>query len=224
LASFVVAAPELLATAAADVTGIGSSLTAASAAASAPTTLVIAAAGDEVSAAIATLFSDHPQHFQALNARAAEFHSDFVQALRSAAGSYAAAEAANASPLQTLEQDVLGVINAPTNTLLGRPLIGDGTSGATGTGQAGGAGGILVGNGGNGGSGAPGQSGGAARRRCAAGAWCNGSRFTEWAGHRRWSTDAAAPGATDRLDAVGPGVVAWLGLGRSGSGREFVAR
>jgi PPE-repeat protein len=54
-----------------------------------------------------------------------------------------------------VQQDVLGVINAPTNLLLGRPLIGNGTNGAAGTGQPGGAGGILWGNGGTGGSGGP---------------------------------------------------------------------
>ena len=39
-----------------------------------------------------------------------------MQALTGGAGAYAAAEAANASPLQTLEQDLLGVINAPTDS------------------------------------------------------------------------------------------------------------
>ncbi|MGA9674456.1 MAG: PGRS repeat-containing protein, partial [Mycobacterium sp.] len=47
-------------------------------------------------------------------------------------------------------------MNAPTDTLLGRPL----TNGAPGTGQDGGPGGILFGDGGDGGSGAPGQAGG----------------------------------------------------------------
>jgi hypothetical protein len=85
-----------------------------------------------------------------------------VQALSGAGASYAGAEAANASPLQTLEQDVLAVINAPTNALLGRPLIGDGANG-TAAHPNGGAGGLLVGNGGNGFSQAsnPGVAGGA---------------------------------------------------------------
>jgi len=83
----------------------------------------------------------------------AAFHHQFVSAMTGAGQSYAGAEAANASPLQTLEQDVLGVINAPTDALLGRPLIGDGTNGAPGSGAGGGAGGILWGNGGNGGDG-----------------------------------------------------------------------
>jgi hypothetical protein len=59
----------------------------------------------------------------------------------------------NASPLQTIEQDLLGIVNAPTDALLGRPLIGNGANGAPGTGAAGGDGGWLIGNGGAGGAG-----------------------------------------------------------------------
>ena len=66
--SYVIAAPEMLAAAAADVAGIGSSLSAAHAVAAAPTTAVIAAAEDEVSAAIAQLFSGHGRAYQALSA------------------------------------------------------------------------------------------------------------------------------------------------------------
>ena len=69
--SFVIAAPETVASAAADVAGIGSSLSAANVAVAAPTTRVLAAAGDEVSAAIASLFSSHGQEYQALSAQAA---------------------------------------------------------------------------------------------------------------------------------------------------------
>ena len=83
-----------------------------------------------------------------------------MQALNRARLSYADADVANASPLQAVEHDALGAINAPTNTVLGRPLIGNGTNGAPVTGQDGGPGGILFGNGGDGGSGAPGQAGG----------------------------------------------------------------
>lgn len=110
---------------------------------------VLAAGADEVSAAVASLFSGHAQAYQTLGTQAAAFHERFIQALSTAAGAYGSAEAANASPLQ----QALNVINAPTQTLLGRPLIGNGTNGAPGTGQAGGPGGLLYGNGGNGGSG-----------------------------------------------------------------------
>ena len=110
--SFVMAAPEMLASAAADVAGIGSSLSAANAAAAAPTTAVMAAAGDEVSAAITSVFSRHAQQFQALSAQAAAFHDRLVQTLNSGAGSYASTEAANTSPLRTIERDVLGTFNS----------------------------------------------------------------------------------------------------------------
>jgi hypothetical protein len=115
---------------------------------------VLVAAADEVSEQIAAIFGAHGQGYQAVGARAAAFHDQFVQALNAAGGSYAAAEAANASPLQTAEQAALGVINVPTQALLGRPLIGDGATGGTvsGVGQPGGAGGLLYGNGGTGGA------------------------------------------------------------------------
>src|SRR5271169_1751495 len=161
--SFVIAAPEFVGSAASDLARIGSMIDQAHAAAVAPTTAVLPAAADEVSAAIAALFSGHAQGFQALGAQAATFHAQFVQLMNAGAGSYAGAEAANASPLQAVEQQVLGVINAPTEALLGRPLIGNGANGAPGTGANGGAGGILIGNGGNGGSGGAGQNRGNGR-------------------------------------------------------------
>ncbi|OSC37026.1 PE family protein, partial [Mycobacterium decipiens] len=139
-----IAAPDLLMTATADVAAIGSSVRAANLAVLAPTGTLLAAAGDEVSAAIASLFSGHAEEYQAVSAQVAAFHGRFVQALSAASGAYAAAEAANANPLGTLADDVLGVINAPTNFLLGRPVIGDGANGVPGTGQAGGDGGILL--------------------------------------------------------------------------------
>ena len=82
--SFVIAAPELVTAAATDLANIGSTLNAANAAAATQTTGVLAAAEDEVSAAIAALFSSHGQQFQALSAQASAFHSQFVQALNSA--------------------------------------------------------------------------------------------------------------------------------------------
>ncbi|MGO9385346.1 MAG: PE family protein, partial [Mycobacterium sp.] len=115
--SFVIAAPELVTAAAADLANIGSTRTAANAAAATPTTGVLVAAEDEVSAAVAAVFSAHGRGFQALGAQAAAFHDQFVQALTAGAGSYASAEAANvaafaANPAQTVQQDLLGVINA----------------------------------------------------------------------------------------------------------------
>jgi hypothetical protein len=61
--SFVIAAPEYVASAASDLASIGSTIGEANAAAVAPTTGVVAAAEDEVSAAIAAVFSGHAQDF-----------------------------------------------------------------------------------------------------------------------------------------------------------------
>src|SRR5215472_10431765 len=113
--SFVIAAPEMMTAAATDVASIGSTLNAANAAAASPTTGIVAAAQDEVSAAIAAVFSAHGEGFQALGAQAAAFHEQFVQAVTAGAGSYVGAEAANvaafaASPAQTVQQDLLNLI------------------------------------------------------------------------------------------------------------------
>lgn len=53
--SFVVAVPDFIGSAATDLTGIGSTLSAANAAAAIPTTEILAAAEDEISTAIAAL-------------------------------------------------------------------------------------------------------------------------------------------------------------------------
>ena len=159
--SFVIAAPEFVTAAASDLANVGSTISTANAAAAAPTTGVLAAGADEVSATVATLFDAHGQAYQAISAQTAAFHQQFVQLINSGAGSYAAAEAANASPLQSTQQDLLGVINAPTQAALGRPLIGNGAN-ATAPGGSGGAGGLLWGNGGNGAAGQNGGNGGAA--------------------------------------------------------------
>ncbi|CKO85038.1 PE-PGRS family protein [Mycobacterium tuberculosis] len=173
--SFVIANPEMLAAAATDLAGIRSAISAATAAAAAPTIQVAAAGADEVSLAISALFGQHAQAYQALSAQATIFHDQFVQALTSGGNLYAAAES------HTVEQMVLNAINAPTQTLFGRPLIGDGAngtaenpdgqngglgagSGAKGNGGNGGDGGKggdaqLIGNGGNGGNGGKGGTG-----------------------------------------------------------------
>jgi PE family len=157
--SFVIAAPEFVTAAASDLANVGSTITTANAAAAAPTTGVLAAGADEVSATVATLFDAHGQAYQAISAQTAAFHQQFVQLINSGAGSYAAAEAANASPLQSTQQDLLAAINAPTQAALGRPLIGNGAN-ATAPGGSGGAGGLLWGNGGNGAARAAGHNGG----------------------------------------------------------------
>lgn len=162
-----IAAPQVLSAAAAEVSGIGVSVSAAHAAAASSTTAVVPAGADEISTSIAAVFSRHGQQFATLGAQASVFHTEFAQALTAAGGAYAATEVANVSPLQTLPQHALAMANAPTNALLGRPLIGNGTSVADDAqGQAGQACGVSFGNGGAGGArtgaGYPGGAGGAA--------------------------------------------------------------
>jgi hypothetical protein len=94
--SFVTAQPEALAAAAADLQSIGAAVSAQNAASAVPTTGVIPAAADEVSALTAAQFAAHGQLFQTVSAQAQAIHEMFVNTLRTSAGSYAATEAANA--------------------------------------------------------------------------------------------------------------------------------
>ncbi len=122
--SLLIAAPESMTAAAADLANIGSALSAAHTAAATPTVAVIPAAADEVSASIAHLFSQHAQEYQALAGQAAAFQEQFVQHLTSSAGSYASAEAASAASLQSLSA-AAGSIAAPadaTSDLLGNAV------------------------------------------------------------------------------------------------------
>src|SRR5436305_7152909 len=95
--SFVTTQPEALAAAAGSLQGIGSSFAAQNAAAAAPTTGVVPAAADEVSALTAAQFAAHAQLYQAVAAQAAAIHEQIVITLGTSAGSYAATEACNAA-------------------------------------------------------------------------------------------------------------------------------
>jgi hypothetical protein len=86
--------PEQLAAAAADAGQISTAIGAARAAAAGPTTNLVAAAEDEVSAIAAVLFGAYGQECQALLRQATEFNEGFVAALAAAGNAYAAAEAA----------------------------------------------------------------------------------------------------------------------------------
>lgn len=143
--SFVSVVPDELTAAAGDLAGLGSVISSANAVAAVPTTEVVPAAGDEVSAALAAVFSAHAQQFQVLSAQAASFHEQFVQTIQGDGLRYLEAEFANvqqylATQFDSLQQHFLNVVNAPTNALFGRPLIGDGADGLAGTGANGGAG------------------------------------------------------------------------------------
>ena len=79
--------PEALSAAATSLQGIGSGLNAQSAAAAAPTTGVVPAAADEVSALTAAQFVAQAQLYQAVSAQAAAIHESFVNTLGTSAGS-----------------------------------------------------------------------------------------------------------------------------------------
>ena len=95
--SFVSTQPTELTAAAVNLQGIGSSLAAQNVAAAAPTTAVLPAAADEVSALTAAQFATHAEMYQAISTQAAAIHEMFVNTLDATAGSYAATEAANAA-------------------------------------------------------------------------------------------------------------------------------
>jgi hypothetical protein len=91
--------PQILTTAAADASAIGSAIEEAKAAAAGPTTSLAAAAEDEVSAITAQFFSSFGQEYQALLQQASAFHGQFVAALGAAGNAYAQAEAQIAGTL-----------------------------------------------------------------------------------------------------------------------------
>jgi hypothetical protein len=99
---FVIAVPEMMTAAAADLAAIGSNVSAAHMVAAARTTSVVPAAADEVSAAIASVFANHAQAFQGLAGKAAAFHDQFVQTLNSGGAAYAQTEATSAAGLSSL--------------------------------------------------------------------------------------------------------------------------
>ena len=93
--SFVTAIPTALTMASGDLAGVGSAITTQNAVVAGPTTGVVPAAADVVSALIATQFAAHAQMYQTVGAMAAEVHDSLVSTLSVDAGLYGATEAAN---------------------------------------------------------------------------------------------------------------------------------
>ena len=94
--TFVTTQPDMLTSAAGQLQGVGTAIAAQNAAIAAPTTGVVPAAADEVSALTVAQFANHAQTYQAVSAQAAAMHEMFVRMLSASAGSYATTEAANA--------------------------------------------------------------------------------------------------------------------------------
>jgi hypothetical protein len=115
---YVITTPEALAATAADVARIGSSITGASAAAAGPTSGLLTAAGDEVSAAVAKLFGGYAQRYQEAVRQAVAYQGEFASALAAAGSVYAQAEAANTALVAT--------VSNPLGALLGQSPIATG--------------------------------------------------------------------------------------------------
>lgn len=135
--SFLITLPEQIQAAAEDLAGLRSSLAEAASSAAAPTTAVLPAAADEVSAAISAMFGNFGQEFQWASAQAQAFHAEFVSLINAGAAAYVSTELANA------EQTVANVINAPAEAMLGSPLRSGGV--VAGAAQAVSASGLLGG-------------------------------------------------------------------------------
>ncbi|BBX72884.1 PecA family PE domain-processing aspartic protease [Mycobacterium shinjukuense] len=164
--SLVSIAPEVVLSAATELTGIGSTISAANAAAAAPTVGLPAMGADEVSAAVATLFARYGQQYQALAGQVATSYDQFTRNVVSSVNAYTAVETAN---IRWLLSSGVNAVNQPFLEHTGRPLFGDGANGYTdaqGVGTNGKPGGWLFGNGGTGGTstraGVPGGAGGPA--------------------------------------------------------------
>lgn len=99
--------PDTLAAAAADLSEIRRAISGVNAAAAAPISDILAAAGDEVSAAIANAMSLYGRQFQAVADQAMAFHTGFSEALAAAAKQYSDAEQANAFLVEAALADPL---------------------------------------------------------------------------------------------------------------------
>jgi hypothetical protein len=116
--SYVIVAPEIIVTAAADAATIGSTLDVANAAAGLRTVAIAPAAADEVSASIAQLFSEHAQEYQAAAGQASAFLAQFGDNLTSSADLYALIETVSASLFQKVFYDIGQLSFATVNQLL----------------------------------------------------------------------------------------------------------
>ena len=88
--------PDAVQAAARNLAGIHSNLEQASAAVVAPTTGVVAAAQDQVSAGVAAMLSSYGEEYQVLSAQTQALHAQIVNLLGSGANAYLSTEVANA--------------------------------------------------------------------------------------------------------------------------------
>jgi hypothetical protein len=123
--SFVTTQPEALAYAAGKLQTLGSAIAAESAAAATPTTGVVPAAADEVSALQAAIFGAYGSLYRSVNAQATTIHELFVHTLTASAGSYAATESANsAATASPLSGGIPGLLSPAANAAAADPPSG----------------------------------------------------------------------------------------------------
>jgi hypothetical protein len=124
--SFVTTQPEALAYAAGKLQTLGSALASESAAAAPPTTGVIPAAADEVSALQAAIFEAYGSLYQSVNAQATAIHELFVHTLGASAGSYAATESANSGTTASpFSGGISGLLSSAANAAAADPPGGN---------------------------------------------------------------------------------------------------
>jgi PE family/PPE-SVP subfamily C-terminal region len=124
--SFVTTQPEALAYAAGKLQTLGSAMAAESAAVASPTTGVIPAAADEVSALQAAIFAAYGSLYQSVNAQATAIHELFVHTLGASAGSYAATESANSGTTASpFSGGISGLLSSAANAAAADPPGGN---------------------------------------------------------------------------------------------------
>jgi hypothetical protein len=120
--------PQELLSAAAQLEGIGTSLTAQNAGAAAPTTSIAPAAADPVSILQSGIFSSYGTLYQQIAAEAQAIQQQFTSTLGLSSGTYSATEAANATtaqatgPISTLINDISTLLGGPVLSFGGQPF------------------------------------------------------------------------------------------------------
>lgn len=128
--SFLTTIPEELLAAAAQLEGIGNSLTAQNAGAAAPTTAIAPAAADPVSGLQASIFSTYGTLYQQIAAEAQAIQQQFVSTLGLSSGTYSNTETANAAaaaastgnPFADWLNGVSTALGGPTSSIGGQPF------------------------------------------------------------------------------------------------------
>ena len=118
--SFLKTIPQELLSAAAQLEGIGTSLTTQNAGAAAPTTSIAPAASDPVSILQSGIFSSYGTLYQQLAAEAQAIQQQFTSTLGLSSGTYSATEASNATTAAA--GDGISTIINNISTLLGGPV------------------------------------------------------------------------------------------------------